>query len=379
MKRTLHTCLGIGMLLCGSLTAYHGEDMNPFEVESYGIIVADQEITRHTGEDSTHHRRHSRHHKRHHGSDNGDFSFDNGDSSSDSSGFGHDKFTGAKVEFGEAHIGLRYYYFCSGCCEAYMIGGGYTYTRLRWDNNPFFKQRNYSTATLDLGARLGCICDWEIDNFVRTSLDTESPNDHYIFFDILSWARLKHRPNLGINVGALIFTGMKVNRFYPIFGIDWRPTPNLQINMVYPLKMNITYTFDNNLFLAVGGRLIYSRHRVREQDKYEDFNREGIDKSHAFQYFGDEAMPVPLVPNFPPDNFPVFLNPRNFARAIWEYRAYGIEGMIGYNCADNINVKVFGGWSFMSHLTIGAHGFNHKQTYNLKASPYIGAEFLLRF
>lgn len=345
MKRILQTCLGTGILLCNALSAYHGEDMDPFEIESYGYLVADQPITKSSGS------------------------------------WNQDHFNGTNVQFGEAHAGLRYHYICSGCCEEFLIGLGYTYTHLRWDPNPFFHQQKYENVNLDLGAKIGCICDWDILGFLRSYMDMGSPNDHYFKFDGMVWGRLNHRPNLGINLGGLLFTGMSVNRFYPIFGIDWEPFPGLELNMVFPTNMNITYELTRYFSVAVAGKLLYSRQRVRRQDKYEDFNPAnftGVDNSNVTQYFGPPEVPQQIL-NFPPNNFNPFLNPHDFGRALWEYRAWGIEGVVEFNCDDTFNITVFAGWSFQNKLTIAAHSFNHKQTYELQNAPYGGFEFNLRF
>ncbi len=387
-KRVFKACFGFSLLLASQISAYHGEDNDPFSIDAYAIGLASQKITSdpYTDEDCGRDRR--RHHDRHHN----DIGLDEHDNFRH-----HDKFhrrdrdrcdhsfIGNKVTFGEAHVGLTYHYLCSGCCEEYLIGGGYTYTRLQWRENPFFDQQNYNTANLDLGFWWGCICDWDFRGFTRIYLDTDEPNpSHYMWFDFTLWGRLQHRKNLGINVGALIFTGMNVNRGYPIFGIDWQPTDFLEINLVYPTDMSIVFHLSDSFSASVGGRFIYSRHRVEKQDRFDDFDpcsdfsAPFFNSSHETQYFSNGCpFVVPLLSDMPPD-FPMYLNPHWFARAVWEYRAWGIEGALDYDCG-NVNLYVYAGYSFWNRLTIGAHSFNHKQTFKLDPTPYAGAEFLIRF
>lgn len=390
-KRVLNACFGFSLLFASQISAYHGEDNDPFSIDAYTIWLAPQKVNCKEFDMNNDGRVHHRFHRR-----DGCNDFDHHDRDRDRiHDFDHhDKhkfhpcqtgLDGTKVTFGEAHIGLTYHYLCSGCCEEYLLGGGYTYTRLQWRENPFFEQQNYNTANVDLGFWWGCICDWDFRGFARIYLDTDSPNpDQYMYFDFTLWGRLQHRENLGINVGALIFTGMKVNRGYPIFGIDWQPTDFLEINLVYPTDMSIVFHLNDSFSASVGGRLIYSRHRVQEQDRFDDFNSCNfsapfIDYSHASQYFSN-GLPfiIPVLSDFPPENFPMYLNPRSFARAVWEYRAWGIEGALDYDCG-NVNINVFAGYSFWNKLTIGAHSFNHKQTFKLEPTPYLGAEFLIRF
>lgn len=377
---------GFSLLLGSQLSAYHGEDRDPFSIDAYGIALANQKIS---GDSSCCGKKH---HRRHHHDENPrgfEYEFDH------RAGRRHNRFnddcsglqalTGSTVQFGEAHIGLTYHYLCSGCCEEYLIGGGYTYTRLQFPANPFFDQQNYNTATADLGFYWGCICDWEIRGLTRFNLDTDEPNpSHYLWFDFTLWGRLQHKKNIGINVGALIFTGMNVNRGYPIFGIDWRPSEMFEINLVYPTNMSLAWYITPAFKASVGGRLIYSRHRIRQQDKFKHFNTcdsssEFFDESHAHQYFSNgDPFIVPIYKNFPPKNFPMYLNPRWFARAVWEYRAWGIEGALDYTCGI-VNLNVHAGWSFWNRLTIGSDSFNHKQTFKLDPTPYVGANFLIRF
>lgn len=348
MKRSLQTIFGLCIFACGTLSAYHGEDNDPFEFNAYAYAIADQNVHYQSG-----------------------------------NYFPANSLVGSNVQFGECHAGVDYHYLCSGCCEEYLLGFGYTYSRLHFKDNPYFKQDNFNAATMDLGAKWGCLCDWDLNFFWRLYLDTDSPNvSHYIWNDLVAWGRLKHRENLGLHLGTLIFTGMKINRMYPIFGFDWRPSEFLKVNAVFPVDMNITYMFCESFSAGIGARLIYSRHRVMKQDKYEDFNPyqldQGLEQSNAFENFDFGDLEVPTNTPFPPAKFPNYLDPRNFARALWEYRAWGIEASIAYHCG-LMEGHIYGGWSFNNHLTIGAHGWNHKQTFRLKAAPYIGADFMFRF
>lgn len=374
MKNSLIKLLGASLLLVSSAYAYHGEDKDPFSIQMWGYMVDDAEVK--VNKDPFRAERilleerarildpHGR-------------PLEVSDSFSSSSETGRRlRGSGSKMQFGEAHLNLDYTFSCNtGCCENYIMGVGYTYTRMHWSLNPIFTQSDFNALNVDLGATFGCICDWTVRVFTRTYLDTDSPNpSHYLWWDLMVWGRLKHKENIGIHLGLLDYTGMKVNRMYPILGIDWRPIPELQLNMVFPTNMSAVWAFNDQFRVSFGGRLLYSRYRIREVDTLEDLSSSFLNGESSSANSFPIPRPFPKIPHFL-----VLLGPDEYARAVWEYRAVGLQVSADYDCGGYFLVNLHVGWAWDAHLTIGAHSFNHKLTYHMRSAPYAGAQVNFRF
>jgi hypothetical protein len=205
---------------------------------------------------------------------------------------------------------------------------------LRWKENPYFDQKNYETASVSLSGFSNRLPDWLWKADLTAFLDTD-PGDleKYLYWDILLWGRYDYCEDFGLHMGFYAITGMKIDRVYPIIGIDWRCWRKLNLNLVFPVDISALWEFNDCWNAGVALRFFESRHRVGKNE--------------------------------------------NLPRALWDYRTSGMEFAVNYNCTDYIHVNFHAGYTLGGKLKIADRGNDDPHHFKFKSSPYIGGE--LRF
>lgn len=236
----------------------------------------------------------------------------------------------------QANASLVYYYDeCN--MEGLTIGASYTWTRLDWKYNPFFSQKDVSMATLNLGAFSQRLPGWTWRGQLSINFDN-LPHwnfTDYMNYDILAWGRYECSENIGIHVGFIALTGMKIDRVYPIFGLDWTFNYNWKLSFVFPVDLSLTYTIDPCWNVAIAGRFFNQRHRMKE----------------------DQFLP----------------------EALWFYTTGGTEFAINYTPTKQIRANIHGGYDWGGHLKVADRHYHHGQRFRLDGAPYAGAEFDINF
>jgi hypothetical protein len=82
---------------------------------------------------------------------------------------------------------------------------------------------------------------------------------------MLLWGRYNYR-NVGVNLGFLALTGMKIDRVYPVIGVDWKWGQKWAINLVFPTNVSIVYSINKSWAAKLAGRLFYERHRLKHNE-----------------------------------------------------------------------------------------------------------------
>lgn len=243
-----------------------------------------------------------------------------------------------KLQFATAQADVNLVYYYDECFkEGLTIGANYMWTRLDWEFNPFFSQKDVQTASLNLGLFSQRLPNWTWRAQLSANFDNlEYWNfSDYMNYDLLLWGRYEYCRDIGVHIGVIGLTGMKIDRVYPIFGIDWKYDDNWKVNLVFPVDLSLVYTIDPCWNVAIAGRFFNQRHRMND------------------------------------DGF--------FPEALWFYTTGGTEFAINYNPTSRIHANIHGGYNFGGHLKIANRHYHHGQRLTLDGAPYGGAEIDVNF
>lgn len=242
------------------------------------------------------------------------------------------------LQFATALANASFVYYYDPCYqEGLTIGASYMFTRLDWRLNPFFSQKDVDTAILSLGIFTQRLPGWTWRAQISANFDNLQYWNFtdYMNYDLLAWGRYAYCPNIGIHIGFIALTGMKIDRVYPLFGFDWTYNENWKLNLVFPVDLSLIYTINPCWNVALAGRFFNQRHRMKE------------------------------------DQF--------FPEALWFYTTGGGEFAINYTPTKHLKVNVHGGYNLGGHLKIANRHYHHGQRFRIDGAPYAGAEVDFNF
>lgn len=243
-----------------------------------------------------------------------------------------------KLQFATAIANVNFVYHYDECYkEGLTVGASYMRTELDWKFNPFFTQEGYDTASINLGIFTDRLPGWTwraqaTANFDNLQYWTFS---NYMNYDLLMWGRYKYCENIGLHIGFIQLTGMKIDRLYPIIGFDWTYSEDWKVNLVFPVDLSLVYTIDSCWNVALAGRFFNQRHRVKTNQFY--------------------------------------------SKGLWFYTTGGTELALNYNPTNKIRANIHGGYNFGGHLKIANRHYNNGQRLRLDGAPYAGAEIDMNF
>lgn len=228
----------------------------------------------------------------------------------------------------EAELGGVFYY--TPCYEeGAKLTAGYTYARFDWDENPFFKQKRFNIATAELGFATKRVRGWLWQANVAVNTDLNHFRDtKYVNADLLLWGRYCWSRCIGFHSGFLAYTGMHVNKVWPVFGFDWTINRKWKINAVYPLNISVVYQFNRCWAASLAGRAFINRYRAGPKE------------------------PVP--------------------EAIFEYRNTGAELALTYDCGCRLKMNVHVGRTFNGSIRISNENHHHGRTLFIDGACYYG-------
>lgn len=245
-------------------------------------------------------------------------------------------FKGEKFRFSEYDIDANAVVYHNECRkEGIFLGAGYTRYDLDWNENPYFDENDYDMVSVSAGFYSHRLYNWDWKGSVKMNFNPDHLNfNDYVTWDLLLWGRYELASDWGFHAGFLVLTGMKIDRVYPIVGLDWTINEHWKVNAIFPLNFSVIYSLDCNWSFALASRFWDVRQRTGKTE--------------------------PL------------------SRAVWEYRNIGGELSANY--------KV-GGWNFNAHvgytsggrLKISDRHLNHSHKLNFAGSPYVGAEVAYNF
>ncbi len=223
------------------------------------------------------------------------------------------------------------------CCEGAYAMLGYNWIYLGWGENPLFRETHYQIVNAGFGVFTKRWRDWFWIVQASINIDAERPSLwHYSTYDITFWGRRAWSQNFGYNVGVLIQTGMKMDRFYPIIGIDWEFNEHWKLNLIFPINFSIIYTWNKNWAFSIASRFFNVRSR---------------------------AGPGGVI-----------------SRGTWRYENTGVEGMIAYTLPRwGLEANVHAGLATGAHVRIADFDNQNPSHFRTNPAPYGGAEVTLKF
>jgi len=229
------------------------------------------------------------------------------------------------------------YYYDPCNREAATAAVEYQKTYLNWQHNPYFKETNFDTISLVLGGYTERVDEWIWRGQVSINFDNiEHWNfNNYMNYDLMLWGRNVLCSNIGFHIGIFAQTGMLIDWVYPIIGIDWKYSEQLQINLIYPLNLSAVYQFACNWSVALAGRFINERHRVKKD--------------------------------------------AHLSQGLWTYKTVGIECALNYTPVDWIAANVHVGSTLGGILKVANRNYNHRRRYIIDDSAYAGGEVSISF
>lgn len=251
----------------------------------------------------------------------------------DKEGFEDDHLTFSQFS---ARFGMAFCYFPEHR-EAYAFAIGYDRTKLDWPENPFFNENYFNTATASLRLYSNRMSDWLWKGQLTATIDTHHMDfNHYLNFDAVMWGRYEYSCDVGMHIGFIVETGMKLDHVYPIFGFDWQFAENWKLNLVYPTDLSLLYTINKRWSAEVGMRFFDVRHRAG----------------------WDEPLPG----------------------ALFRYTNAGVEFGINYKYDPFIEANIHAGSTLKAgELKISDQHGHHTQSFDLDGSAYAGFELVISF
>lgn len=247
-------------------------------------------------------------------------------------------FKGDEIHYAEAEAeaGMVVYY-CPAYTEGLRTSLSFTTTYIRWDNNPWFDQDHFNIVSLNLSGFSKRVDRWFWRSQLSINFDTHQWNGEYTSYDILLWGRYSYsgcNDDIGIHLGFLAQTGLRLDRVYPIIGFDWRISRDWKLSLVYPVDISLTYSLTHAWSLAVAARFFNSRFRVHH----------------------DEI----------------------FSKALVRYTNTGAEFAIKYD-EKNISANIHAGATLGGKFRVANRHNNHAHNYDLEPAAYAGAEVDVKF
>lgn len=240
-----------------------------------------------------------------------------------------------KVDYAEAQAeaGMVVYYNPT-YTEGAKIAIGFTPTYLKWHGNPWFDQDHFNTLSITAAGFTQRTDNWFWRTQLTVNLDTDEWSSKYTSYDLLLWGRYSFCNNIGIHVGFLAETGLKLDRIYPVIGFDWQISPKWRLSLVFPMNMTLAYSLTNKWSMGATSRLFNSRFRVNHSE-------------HSLR---------PLV----------------------RYTNLAAEYFIQYD-NENMTANIHIGSTLWGKYRVADHNNNHARNYDLNPAGYIGAEMDVKF
>lgn len=242
------------------------------------------------------------------------------------------------IQFATGEVEASSVFYYNPCYEEGLsTAAGYGYTRMFWNNNPYFKnQKNWNTFFFNFGGFTKRANGWLWLAQVQMNIDTRHWNiDDYATYDFFIWGRYDYCKDVGVHFGFIAETGMKIDHVLPIVGFDWKYNDNWKINAVFPMNVSLVYQWSCNLEASVAGRYFDTRQRAGK----------------------NERKP----------------------RSLFYYRATGIEGGLTWKQNDWLSANIHAGYLLGGNLRIGNRKWREHKNISFDGAPYVGGDVKVNF
>lgn len=134
---------------------------------------------------------------------------------------------------------------------------------------------------------------------------------------------------------------MKIDRIFPIIGLDWKINEKWQLNLVYPLNISVVYQINECWSAALAGRLFNLRYR-----------------------FGSHEC--------------IEYHKHHFKKGLFQYRNNGAELAINYE-KKNYSFNAHAGMTFGGQFILSNKHNKHKSHFDIDPAGYVGGEAVVKF
>lgn len=220
--------------------------------------------------------------------------------------------------------------------EGISLGLGYEHIWLHWNENPFFKRKEYNNLSTSFTYFTHRLCDWRWIFQATFNVDADKWDvNEYSDYDLLLWGLYHYCEDFHLHFGLYAQTGMKLDRVWPILGFDWQYCENWKINAVFPLNLSVVYTLNDMWSFAVAGRVFNERQRA-----------------------GNEG---------------------GFKKAVWRYENSGVEFDIENNWCNWLKTNIHAGYTFGGKLKVANRHAHDSHRFKFKSAPYFGGSIVADF
>lgn len=242
------------------------------------------------------------------------------------------------IEYAQADLEASAVFYYEPCYkEGLLASAGYSYNRIKWKNN-YFDQTQFHTANIAIGAFTNRFCNWSWSALVRMNIDlTHFKIWDYFNFNLVLAGRYEYNECVGLHLGFIAFTGMKIDQVYPIIGIDWRINESWKLNLVFPSNISLVYNFTPEWYAQIAARAFDERFRV-----------------------GPNSM--------------------KYSRGLIHYTSAGGELGLGYkSCDGRWEGNIHAGSIIGGKVRVSDRHNRHSHRYPFNAAPYAGFDLAAKF
>lgn len=234
-------------------------------------------------------------------------------------------------------------YYNPDCKEGLGLGVSYTHSRFDWHKRRHFSAQNLEQVSFTLTGFTERVHKWLWMGSVVANWEPKYNNfTEYTNYDIVFWGRYECDKDINMHMGFLAQTGMKIDRIYPIIGVDWKINDKWKLNAVYPMNISVVYTINDAWSASFAGRLFDLRYRLGKHDA------RGFAKRNRYK------------------------------KALLQYRNTGAELAINYD-HNRFSANLHGGVTFGGQFIFSNRHNKRKKHFDLDSAGYVGGEAVVKF
>lgn len=247
------------------------------------------------------------------------------------------------ILYAHAEADLTAVVWYNECCkEGVAIGLDYCFTRLKWNDNPFFTRENYPALQLAATYFTERVPSWRWIAHFAFNIDADKWNfNDYAWYDLLLWGRYEYCEDFGLNVGIYAETGLKLDRVLPVLGIDWKINDCWMLNAVFPTNMSLVYTYNETWTFDLAVRIFSDRRRA------------------------GNGVPEGGTPGY--------------TKAAWRYSNSGLELGANYNLCQWLKANIHAGYTLGGNLKVANRHSHDSHRIKFDSAPYAGASLSVNF
>lgn len=212
---------------------------------------------------------------------------------------------------------------------------GFSRTRLDWEQNPYFNEKEFNRINASIGAITNALKHWLWEMGLGASNSIKEHTYPSTVYSGLLHGRNAYTKRLGIHIGITANTGMRKTFVLPILGVDYKISRNWQLNLVFPEEMSILYNFKKYWAVGIRERLIRVIQRLSSHDP--------------------------------------------MSRGIVVYQSTGTEGALTFEYPGWFGFELFAGSLYGARLKIYNHKAHNLRLYKFDETGYAGASLFLNF